>query len=113
MDDGGILDRLRRPWFGNDIPCEEPSAFTELDFTHTVTAFVILLLGAVSSVLLLFLEKWYAKRKAQRSSGSRDVSETAMMEMPRGRKRKWEAFSERPSVYEAFVANQVDYSLAS
>ncbi|XP_071524447.1 glutamate receptor ionotropic, kainate 2-like [Panulirus ornatus] len=54
---GGVIDRLRRRWWGVAIPCEERMPFTELDFTHTVTAFLVLLTGIILAIVFFMMEK--------------------------------------------------------
>ncbi|XP_042234043.1 glutamate receptor ionotropic, kainate 2-like [Homarus americanus] len=61
LTDGGVLDRLERRWWGRKIPCEDPEPFTHLDFTHTVTAFLILLIGFILASFFLIIEKVYKK----------------------------------------------------
>ena len=115
MNDGGVLDRLRRRWAGNNVPCEEPSPFTELDFTHTVTAFIILLLGIIFALVLACLERLCMRKKLRRSRASEGEVKAREAEAKRharnrGRKRRWEDNSERPAVYTAFVDKQGSYS---
>ncbi|XP_068209539.1 probable glutamate receptor isoform X2 [Palaemon carinicauda] len=55
MSDAGITDRMYRRWWRRQKPCKVPEPFTELDFNHTVSPFVILLLGfCVSAMSLVF-----------------------------------------------------------
>ncbi|KAK3886329.1 hypothetical protein Pcinc_009505 [Petrolisthes cinctipes] len=56
LSDGGLLDRMKRHWWGRETPCEDES-FTDLDFTHTATAFIILLGGSILALFFLILER--------------------------------------------------------
>lgn len=65
LRDGGVLDRLQRRWWERGTPCEEPSPYTHLDFTHTITAFLVLLVGFAVALLLLGVEKLCQKYSGQ------------------------------------------------
>lgn len=67
LSDGGLLNRMRRHWWGRKTPCEDDS-FTDLDFTHTATAFIILLGGSILALVFLFLERLQWKRTLQNVS---------------------------------------------
>ncbi|KAK4326215.1 hypothetical protein Pmani_003249 [Petrolisthes manimaculis] len=56
LSDGGLLDRMKRHWWGRKTPCQDES-FTDLDFTHTATAFIILLGGSILALFFLILER--------------------------------------------------------
>ncbi|XP_050732400.1 glutamate receptor ionotropic, kainate 4-like isoform X2 [Eriocheir sinensis] len=111
--DGGLLDRMRRQWWGQGLPCEEPSAFTELDFTHTVTAFVILLSGIICSLIFLIVERIQGKKIPRQPVVSESDLMTGMSEKAerkRGRKRKARRNTGDPPEYISFVDEGRDYS---
>ncbi|XP_037779574.1 probable glutamate receptor [Penaeus monodon] len=56
MATGGLLDRMYQHWWGKSVPCEARSPYTELGFSNILTAFLLLIIGGLLSVLLLVFE---------------------------------------------------------
>ncbi|KAG7163119.1 Glutamate receptor ionotropic, kainate 4-like 1 [Homarus americanus] len=65
MSSGGLLDRMHQHWWGKSIPCEAPSPYTELGFSNILTAFMLLLAGAVISLLILMVELYFKRRSTK------------------------------------------------
>ena len=113
--DGGLQDKLMRQWIGRKIPCEEPSPLTELDFTHTVTAFLILLLGVVCSLLFVIVERIH-ERKSRESVVSEHDSKAVKCEkvQRRGTKRRpMRHTGGSPTVYVSLTGKRREYSFSS
>ncbi|CAL4136959.1 unnamed protein product, partial [Meganyctiphanes norvegica] len=70
-NDGGLLDRLKRKWWGKTKTCKIGNKVRDLGFEHTFTAFLPLVAGAIISSLTLFIE--YKFHKSNDSSYQNDA----------------------------------------
>ncbi|XP_071549667.1 uncharacterized protein [Panulirus ornatus] len=54
--DTGILKKLRAKWWGKESSCTSSASFYQLGFSKTISAFVVLAIGAALGVLILLFE---------------------------------------------------------
>ncbi|XP_047740533.1 glutamate receptor ionotropic, kainate glr-3-like [Hyalella azteca] len=59
---GGLMSRVRESWWGQFVPCFMAQDFEELGFTHTLSAFLVLLVGIVCGAVIFLAEIWYGSR---------------------------------------------------
>lgn len=70
----GLLDRMYKLWWGTDVSCKNSSPFEELGFSHTVSAFLVLVIGVVVGLAALAAEIVVARWSVTRAKSTNKVA---------------------------------------